>query len=115
MRNKNIAYRIIEKDAIQMNNGDNMVDVATAYLAVDQARADERQQLLYGWEPTTKPVPTDGLVDVLFVDGTIRVLVGRYVCNWLYPYIETGYAVAWRLRLSAANDEPDEDKEIAAK
>ena len=75
-----------------------MVDVSTAFLAVDRARADERHRLLAGWEPTTKPVPTTGLVDVLFSDGTIREIVSDQVRNWVHPYIETGYAVAWRLR-----------------
>jgi hypothetical protein len=98
MENKDWAYQIIDNDAIKMNNGDNMVDVSTAYLAIDRARSDERYQLLAGWEPTTKSVPTTGLVDVLFSDGTIREIVGDHVCNWVYPYIETGYAVAWRLR-----------------
>jgi len=98
MENKDIAYQIIDNDAVRMNNGDNMVDVSTAYMAVDRARSDERHQLLAGWEPTTKPVPTTGLVEVLFVNGTIREIVGGHVCNWVYPYIETGYAVAWRLR-----------------
>lgn len=98
MDNKDWAYQIIDNDAVKMNNGDNMVDVSTAYLAVDRARADERHLLLAGWEPTTKPVPTIGLVDVLFSDGTIREIVGDHVHNWVYPYIETGYAVAWRLR-----------------
>lgn len=102
MENKDLAYQIIDNDAIKMNNGDNMVDVATAYLAVDRARADERHQLLAGWEPTTKPVPTTGLVDALFSDGTIREIVGDHVRNWVYPYIETGYAVAWRLRTADA-------------
>ena len=69
-----------------------------ARLAIDRARSDERHQLLAGWEPTTKSVPTTGLVDVFFSDGTIREIVGDHVCNWVYPYIETGYAVAWRLR-----------------
>ena len=54
MENKDWAYQIIDNDAIKMNNGDNMVDVSTAYLAIDRARSDERHQLLAGWEPTTK-------------------------------------------------------------
>lgn len=37
MENKDWAYQIIANDAIKMNNGDNMVDVSTAYLAVDRA------------------------------------------------------------------------------
>lgn len=98
MENKDTVYQLIVNDAVKMNNGDNMVDVSTAYLAVDRARADERHLLLAGWEPTTKPVPTTGLVDVLFSDGTIREIVGDHVHNWVYPYIETVYAVAWRLR-----------------
>lgn len=98
MDNKDIVYQLIANDAVKMNNGDYMVDVSTAYQAIDRARFDERHQLLVGWEPTAKPVPTTGLVDVLFSDGTIREIVGRHVCNWVYPYIETGYAVAWRLR-----------------
>ena len=98
MENKDWAYQIIDNDAIKMNNGDNMVDVSTAFLAVDRARADERHRLLAGWEPTTKPIPTTDLVDVLFSDGTIREIVSDHVRNWVYPYIETGYAVAWRLR-----------------
>lgn len=97
MENKDIVYQLIVNDAVKMNNGDNMVDVSTAYLAIDRARSDEQHRLLVGWEPTTKPVPTTGLVDVLFSDGTIREIVGNHVCNWVYPYIETGYAVAWRL------------------
>lgn len=99
MENKDIAYQLIDKDAIRMNNGDNVVEVSTAYLAVDRARTDEQHRLLAGWEPTTKPVPTTGLVEVLFVNGTIREIVGNHVRNWVYPYIETGYAVAWRLRI----------------
>ena len=95
---KDNAHLIIDNDAVAMNNGDRMVDASTAYLAIDWARADERQRLLAGWEPTTKPVSTSGLVDVLFSDGTIRDIVGDHVCNWVYPYIEKGYAVAWRLR-----------------
>ena len=46
MENKDWAYQIIDNDAIKMNNGDNMVDVSTAYLAIDRARSDERHQLL---------------------------------------------------------------------
>ena len=98
MENKDWAYQIIDNDAIKMNNGDNMVDVSTAYLAVDRARADERHLLLAGWEPTTKPVSYTHLTLPLFSDGTIREIVGDHVHNWVYPYIETGYAVAWRLR-----------------
>ena len=66
MENKDWAYQIIDNDAIKMNNGDNMVDVSTAYQAIDRARSDERHQLLAGWEPTTKPIPTTDLVDVFF-------------------------------------------------
>ena len=95
---KDNAHQIIDNDAVTMNNGDRMVDASTAYLAIDWARADERQRFLAGWEPTSKPVPTTGLVDVLFSDGTIRDIVGDHVCNWVYPYIKKGYAVAWRLR-----------------
>ena len=98
MENKDIAYQLIDNDAVRMNNGDNMVDVSTAYLAVDRARTDERERILAGWEPTTVPVTTTGLVDVLFSDGTIREIVGDHVSNWVYPYIKVGYAVAWRLR-----------------
>ncbi|WP_278686967.1 hypothetical protein [Alistipes finegoldii] len=98
MENKDIVYQLIANDAAQMNNGDNMVDVSTAYLAIDRARSDERHQLLAGWEPTTKPIPTTDLVDVLFSDGTIREIVGDHISNWVYPYIKVGYAVAWRLR-----------------
>ena len=83
MENKDWAYQIIDNDAIKMNNGDNMVDVSTAYLAIDRARSDERHQLLAGWEPTTKSVPTTGLVDVLFSDGT----TGR---SWATMYV-TGF------------------------
>lgn len=81
-----------------------MVDVSTAYLVVDRARADERERILAGWEPTTLPVTTTGLVDVLFSDGTIRGIVGNHECNWAYPYIEVGYAVAWRLRNGDTDD-----------
>lgn len=98
------GYQIIDNDAVQMNNGDRMVDVSTAYLAVDRARADEREQILAGWDPTTVPVTTTGLVDVMFSDGTIRDIVGNHVCNWVYPYIKTGYAVAWRLRDNDTNN-----------
>lgn len=69
MENKDIVYQLIVNDAVKMNNGDNMVDVSTAYLAIDRARSDEQHRLLAGWEPTTKPVPTTGLVDVLFQTG----------------------------------------------
>ena len=85
-----------------------MVDVSTAYLAVDRARADERERILAGWEPTMVPVTTTGLVDVLFSDGTIRGIVGDHVCNWVYPYIKTGYAVAWRLRNGDTDDNEPE-------
>lgn len=95
---KDCAYQIIDNDAVTMNNGDRMVDASTAYMAVDRARADERGQVLTGWEPTTVPVTTTDLVEVLFADGTIRELVGDHVCNWVYPYIKAGYAVAWRLQ-----------------
>ena len=47
MENKDWAYQIIDNDAIKMNNGDNMVDVSTAYLAIDRARSDERHQGAY--------------------------------------------------------------------
>lgn len=96
MENKDIAYQFIDNDAVKMNNGDNMVDVSTAYF--------ERERILAGWEPTTVPVTTTGLVDVLFSDGTIRGIVGDHVCNWAYPYIEVGYAVAWRLRNGDTDD-----------
>ena len=108
MENKDWAYQIIDNDAIKMNNGDNMVDVSTAYLAVDRARTDERERILAGWEPTTVPVTTTGLVDVLFSDGTVRGIVGDHVCNWAYPYIEVGYAVAWRLRNGDMDDNEPE-------
>ncbi|MFR4460918.1 MAG: hypothetical protein ACLT63_06740 [Bacteroides xylanisolvens] len=49
MENKDWAYQIINRDAIKMNNGDNMVDVSTAYLAIDRTQSDERHQLLAGW------------------------------------------------------------------
>lgn len=91
------VYQIIDNDAVTMNNGDRMVDASTAYMAIDRARADEREQALAGWEPTTVPVTTTDLVEVLFTDGTIREIVGAHVCNWVYPYIKVGYAVAWRL------------------
>lgn len=81
-----------------------MVNVSTAYLAVDRARADERARGMSGWEPTTVPVTTTGLVDVLFSDGTIREIVGDHVSNWVYPYIKVGYAVAWRQRYGDTND-----------
>lgn len=81
-----------------------MVDVSTAYLAVDRARADERERILAGWKPTTVPVTTTGLVDVMFCDGAIREIADNHVCNWVYPYIKTGYAVAWRLRDNDTND-----------
>lgn len=48
MENKDIAYQLIDNDAVRMNNGDNMVDVSTAYLAVDRARTDERERILAG-------------------------------------------------------------------
>ena len=96
--NKDCAYQIIDNDAVTMNNGDRMVDASTAYMAVDWVRADEREQVLTGWEPTTVPVTTTDLVEVLFADGTIREIVGDHVCNWVYPYIKAGYAVAWRLQ-----------------
>ena len=83
MENKDIAYQLIANDVVKMNNGDNMVDASTAYQAVDRARADERHRLLAGWEPTTKPVPTTGLVDVLFSDGTIRKIVGDKIYNFV--------------------------------
>lgn len=89
MENKDIAYQFIDNDAVRMNNGDNMVDVSTAYLAVDRARTDERERILAGWKPTTVPVTTTGLVDVLFSDGTIRGIVGDHVCNWAYPYLKS--------------------------
>lgn len=95
--NKDCAYQIIDNDAVTMNNGDRMVDASTAFLAVDRARTDEREQVLTGWEPTTLPVTTTDLVEVLFSDGTIREIAGYHVCNWVYPYIKIGYAVAWRL------------------
>lgn len=89
MENKDWAYQIIDNDAIKMNNGDNMVDVSTAYLAIDRARSDERHQLLAGWEPTTKSVPTTGLVDVLFQTGRS----GR---SWVTMYT-TGFIPISRL------------------
>lgn len=93
MENKDWAYQIIDNDAIKMNNGDNMVDVSTAYLAIDRARSDERHQLLAGWEPTTKSVPTTGLVDVLFSDGTIRKIVGYKIYNFIIHWFTATYSV----------------------
>ena len=93
MENKDWAYQIIDNDAIKMNNGDNMVDVSTAYLAIDRARSDERHQLLAGWEPTTKSVPTTGLVDVLFSDGTIRKIVGDKIYNFIIHWFTATYSV----------------------
>ena len=47
MENKDWAYQIIDNDAIKMNNGDNMVDVSTAYLAIDReiGRASCRERV----------------------------------------------------------------------
>lgn len=100
MENKDWAYQIIDNDAIKMNNGDNMVDVSTAYLAIDRARSDERHQLLAGWEPTTKSVPTTGLVDVLFSDGTIRKIVGDKICNFITYWFTVTYNVYQRAVLN---------------
>mgnify|MGYP000277785745 CR=1 FL=1 len=100
MENKDIAYQLIDNDAVRMNNGDNMVDVSTAYQAIDRARSDERHQLLAGWEANLD----DRRCGCLFSDGTIREIVGDHVSNWVYPYIKVGYAVAWRRRYGDTND-----------
>lgn len=87
---RNRAYRMIDDDSVIMNNGDRMVDASTAYLAIDLA--------LSGWEPLSKPVPAVGAVDVLFAEGVVREVACDRVCEWIYPQVESGYAVAWRLR-----------------
>ena len=52
--------------------------------------------------------PQQGLNMVRFSDGTVRGIVGDHVCNWAYPYIEVGYAVAWRLRNGDTDDNEPE-------
>lgn len=45
MKPQDPAYDIIARNAIKMGNGDTMVDVSTAFLAVDFARTDEREKV----------------------------------------------------------------------
>lgn len=45
MKHQDPAYEIIARDALKMNNGDTMVDVSTAFSAVDFARKDEREKV----------------------------------------------------------------------
>lgn len=45
MKPQDPAYDIIARNAIKMGNGDTMVDVSTAFLAVDFARKDEREKV----------------------------------------------------------------------
>lgn len=40
------AYKYIDDDAIMMNNGDRMVDASTAYVAVDIAGMDMKEELI---------------------------------------------------------------------
>ena len=57
---KDEAYRIIDRDAIKMNNGDTMVDVSTAYMAIDFARDDERGKtadVLNSWKTVEDILP----------------------------------------------------------
>lgn len=42
MKLQDPAYDIIARNAIKMGNGDTMVDVSTAYSAIDFARKEER-------------------------------------------------------------------------
>ncbi|WP_042369817.1 hypothetical protein [Bacteroides neonati] len=36
-----------------------------------------------------------GLARVKHVDGHEEEMVMRHICNWVYPYIETGYITHW--------------------
>lgn len=59
---KDEAYRIIDRDAIKMNNGDTMVDVSKAYMAIDFAREDERGKtvdVLNSWDAVEDILPHD--------------------------------------------------------
>lgn len=44
MKTPDPAYDIIARNAIKMSNGDTMVDVSTAYSAIDFARKEEREK-----------------------------------------------------------------------
>lgn len=55
---KDIAFEFIDRDAIRMNNGDTMVDVSTAYFAVDLARKDEREKL-NAWISVSDELPAE--------------------------------------------------------
>lgn len=43
--NKDRAYQIIDNDAVTMNNGDCMVDVSTAYTAVELAEREAEDRI----------------------------------------------------------------------
>lgn len=46
MKPQDPAYEIIARNAIKMGNGDTMVDVSTAYSAIDYARQEEREKVI---------------------------------------------------------------------
>ena len=59
---KDEAYRIIDRDTIKMNNGDTMVDVSTAYMAIDFVRDDERGKtadVINSWKAVEDILPHD--------------------------------------------------------
>lgn len=40
------AYKYIDDDAVMMNNGDRMVDASTAYVAVDIAEMEMKEEMI---------------------------------------------------------------------
>lgn len=40
------AYKFIDDDAVMMNNGDRMVDASTAYMAVDIAEMEMKEEMI---------------------------------------------------------------------
>lgn len=93
---KDKAYEIIDRDAIRLHNGDTMVDVSTAYLAVDFARKEEREKVISDldtWIEVGKQLPNEleqvlvkndneGCYDIAFLlQGKWQSKVGK-VTHW---------------------------------
>lgn len=89
MKTQDPAYEIIARDALKMNNGDTMVDVSTAFLAVDFARKDEREKVtkeLNEWIKVDDRLP-DELEEVLVKNEEENyydlgfLLNGKWLCK----------------------------------
>ncbi|WP_440200793.1 hypothetical protein [Alistipes shahii] len=94
---KDEAYRIIDRDAIKMNNGDTMVDVSTAYMAIDFARDDERGKtadVLNSWKTVEDILPHE-LEQVLVKNDEQECYDVGYILQGKW-YSKVGKVTHWK-------------------